>query len=97
VTSTESAQGSGWWRVDARGRVRNDATYAIWLRRIDVKIEQETRSLIPQQETLQPGDEIDWRFYGDVYAPSGQPTAGSVTVALDWRWSQGNYDWCPTT
>jgi hypothetical protein len=97
VDAKEQADQTGWWFVTAVGTVRNEASYPVWIQGIEVTVDgdpPEKRSVHPAKETLRSGEDMEWRFGGSVYSPSGQPTTDSVSVALTWDWSSGNYSWC---
>jgi hypothetical protein len=92
----------GWWKVEARGLVRNESRGRAGIRGVEVGVDGDPPVSGPARGyavTLEPGQSTEWVFDDRyVHSPEGPPTRAEAT--LDWYWLN-SADWpgasgCPS-
>lgn len=88
LTATQQPDQPSWWRIDARGYVRNYTSASIEITAVDVTVDGDppiTRPAGQYDGLVARGQWTQWVFEDQyVHSPEVQPTRAEATV--DWHW-----------
>jgi len=102
LRTPEDPNNPGWWKVEARGLVRNESYGRAGIRSVEVRVDGDppvTGPAAGYARTLEPRQQTEWVFDDRfVHSPEGPPTR--VEAILDWYWLNSE-DWpgasgCPS-